>query len=213
MNNIFPFLDIIILALLAIFLGFRLKNLLGDRSGYGEDLKNDKNHEQQNVSESRNVIRLDQKKTSGKGIEALKDADPSFSEDEFISGAKNAFRIIIDAFSNSDLEKLRPLLDYELFKNFTKSISEREAKQELQNVEIKSFKSIEIIDVNLIDNVASVTLKIVSEQIKFITDRKDEIVYGNKKKPEIIKDKWVFERDISTNNPNWKLVETDIAYD
>ena len=213
MNNIFPFLDIIILAFLAIFLGFRLKNLLGDRSGYGEDLKNNENHEQENVSETKNVIRLDQKKISGKGIEALKDADPSFSEDEFISGAKNAFRIIIDAFSDSDLEKLRPLLDYELFKNFTKSISEREAKQELQNVEIKSFKSIEIIDVNLIDNVASVTLKIVSEQIKFITDRKDEIVYGNKKKPEIIKDKWVFERDISTNNPNWKLVETDIAYD
>ena len=137
MNNIFPFLDIIILALLAIFLGFRLKNLLGDRSGYGEDLKNDENHKEKNVSETRNVIRLDQKKISGKGIEALKDADPSFSEDEFISGAKNAFRIIINAFSDSDLEKLRPLLDYELFKNFTKSISEREAKQELQNVELK----------------------------------------------------------------------------
>ena len=101
MNNIFPFLDIIILAFLAIFLGFRLKNLLGDRSGYGEDLKNDENHEQKNVSETRNVIRLDQKKISGKGIEALKDADPSFSEDEFISGAKSAFRIIIDAFSDS----------------------------------------------------------------------------------------------------------------
>lgn len=213
MNNIFPFLDIIILALLAIFLGFRLKNLLGDRSGYGEDLKNDENLKQKNVSESRNVIRLDQKKISGKGLEALKDADPSFSEDEFINGVKNAFRIIIDAFSDSDLEKLRPLLDYELFKSFTKSIAEREAKQELQNVEIKSFKSIEIIDVNLIDNVASITLKIVSEQIKFITDSKDEIVYGNRKKPETIKDKWVFERDISTNNPNWKLVETDIAYD
>ena len=62
MNNIFPFLDIIILALLAIFLGFRLKNLLGDRSGYGEDLKNDENHKEKNVSETRNVIRLDQKK-------------------------------------------------------------------------------------------------------------------------------------------------------
>ena len=213
MNNIFPFLDIIILALLAIFLGLRLKNLLGDRSGYGEDLKNDENPKQKNVSGTRNVIRLDQKKISGKGIETLKDADPSFSEDEFINGAKNAFRIIIDAFSDSDLEKLKPLLDYELFKSFTKSIAEREAKQELQNVEIKSFKSIEIIDVNLVDNVASITLKIVSEQIKFITDRKDEIVYGNRKKPEIIKDKWVFERDISTNHPNWKLVETDIAYD
>ena len=102
---------------------------------------------------------------------------------------------------------------YELFKSFTKSISEREAKQELQNVEIKSFKSIEIIDVYLIDNVASITVKIVSEQIKFITDRNDEMVYGNREKSETIKDKWVFERDISTSNPNWKLVETDIAYD
>ena len=101
MNNIFPFLDIIILALLAIFLGFRLKNLLGDRSGYGEDLKNDENHKQKNFSETRNVIHLDQKKISCKGIEALKDADPSFSEDEFISGAKNAFRIIIDATNAS----------------------------------------------------------------------------------------------------------------
>ena len=213
MNYFFPFLDIIILALLAIFLGFRLKNLLGDRSGYGEDLKNDENPKQKNVSETRNVIRLDQKKINGKGIETLKDADPSFSEDEFINGATNAFRIIIDAFSGSDLEKLKPLLDYELFKSFTKSIAEREAKQELQNVEIKSFKSIEIVDVDLVDNVASITLKIVTEQIKFITDRKDEIVYGDRKKPEIIKDKWVFERDISTKNPNWKLVETDIAYD
>ena len=26
--------------------------------------------------------------------------------------------------------------------------------------------------------------------------------------PEIIKDKWVFERDISSTNPNWKLVNT-----
>jgi len=213
MNNIFPFLDIIILAFLAIFLGFRLKNLLGDRSGYGEDLKNDENHKQKNFSETRNVINLDQKKISGKGIEALKDADPSFSEDEFINGAKSAFRIIIDAFSDSDLEKLKPLLDHELFKSFTRSISERVAKQELQNVEIKSFKSIEIIDVNLIDNVASITVKIVSEQIKFITDRNNEMVYGNRDKPETIKDMWVFERDISINNPNWKLVETDIAYD
>ena len=65
----------------------------------------------------------------------------------------------------------------------------------------------------LIDNVASITVKIVSEQIKFITDRNDEMVYGNREKSETIKDKWVFERDISTNNPNWKLVETDIAYD
>ena len=40
MNSFFPFLDIIILGLLALFLGFRLKNLLGDRSGYGEDVNN-----------------------------------------------------------------------------------------------------------------------------------------------------------------------------
>lgn len=210
MNSFFPFLDIIILGLLAIFLGFRLKGLLGDRSGFSGDLNNTDATKKETSTENQNVIKLNNKSLDGEGIDFLIKADPSFDEKEFLEGAKNAFKIIIKAFSESDTEKLKQLLDYDLLNSFTKSISEREARQERQVSDILSFKNFDIIKVNISSNIASISLKIVSEQIKYLVDKRDEVLEGNKEKPEIIKDKWVFERDISSYNPNWKLVETDI---
>ena len=212
MNSFFPFLDIIILGLLALFLGFRLKNLLGDRSGYGEDLNNLETYNEKKP-DNNNVIDLNKKKISGEGLEVLKKAEPNFSEEEFLNGSKQAFKIIIEAFVESDIEKLKPLIDYELLKSFTKSISEREARQEKQFVDIISIINLDIIKVSLNDNIASISIKIESEQIKYTIDKNDKIIDGNKEVSEIIKDKWVLERDISSNNPNWQLVETDVVND
>ncbi len=212
MNSFFPFLDIIILGLLALFLGFRLKNLLGDRSGYGEDLNNLETYNKKKP-DNNNVINLNNKKINGEGLETLKKGDPNFSEEEFLNGARQAFKIIIEAFVDSDIEKLKPLIDYELLKSFTKSISEREARQEKQFVDIISINKLDIINISLNDNVASISIKIESEQIKYTIDKNDNILDGNKEVSEIIKDKWVLERDISSNNPNWKLVETDVVND
>ena len=212
MNSFFPFLDIIILGLLALFLGFRLKNLLGDRSGYGEDVNNLETYNEKKP-DNNNVINLNKKKISGEGLEVLKKGDPNFSGEEFIMGAKQAFKIIIEAFVDSDIEKLKPLIDYELLKSFTKSISEREARQEKQFVDIISIIKLDIVNISLNDNVASISIKIESEQIKYTIDKNDKIIDGNKDVSEIIKDKWVLERDISSNDPNWKLVETDVVND
>ena len=212
MNSFFPFLDIIILGLLALFLGFRLKNLLGDRSGYGEDVNNLETYNEKKP-DNNNVINLNKKKISGEGLEVLKKGDPNFSEEEFIIGAKQAFKIIIEAFVDSDVEKLKPLIDYELLKSFTKSISEREARQEKQFVDIISIIKLDIVNISLNDNVASISIKIESEQIKYTIDKNDKIIDGNKEVSEIIKDRWVLERDISSNDPNWKLVETDVVND
>ena len=212
MNSFFPFLDIIILGLLALFLGFRLKNLLGDRSGYGEDLNNLETYNEKKP-DNNNVIDLNKKKISGEGLEVLKKAEPNFSEEEFLNGSKQAFKIIIEAFVESDIEKLKPLIDYELLKSFTKSISEREARQEKQFVDIISIIKLEIINISLNDNIASISIKIESEQIKYTIDKNDKVIDGNREVSEKIKDKWVLERDISSDNPNWKLVETDVVND
>ena len=190
---------------------FRLKNLLGDRSGYGEDVNKLETYNE--TKPDNNVINLNKKKISGEGLETLKKGDPNFSEEEFLNGAKQAFKIIIEAFVDSDVEKLKPLIDYELLKSFTKSISEREARQEKQFVDIISIIKLDIIKISLNDNVASISIKIESEQIKYTIDKNDNIIDGNKEVSEIIKDKWVLERDISSNDPNWKLVETDVVND
>ena len=212
MNNFFPFLDIIILGLLAIFLGFRLKGLLGDRSGFGEGLQNN-DALKANQKKNDNIIKLNQKKISGEGLDILMKADPSFDEKEFLKGAESAFKIIISAFANSDLEKLKPLLDFNLYNSFTKSISEREARQETQHLDIISINSFDILKISIEENIVSITLKIVSDQIKYIVDKHDNVIEGNMENHETIRDKWVFERDISSRNPNWKLVETDIFED
>ena len=212
MNNFFPFLDIIILGLLAIFLGFRLKGLLGDRSGFSESLQNnDALKESQKKND--NIIKLDQKKISGEGLDVLMKADPSFDEKEFLKGAESAFKIIINAYASSDLEKLKPLIDYDLYNSFTKSISEREARQETQHLDIKSISNFDILNIIIDENIVSITLKIVSDQIKYIVDKNNNVLEGNTENHETFRDKWVFERDISSSNPNWKLVETDIFED
>ena len=213
MNSFFPFLDIIILGLLAVFLGFRLKSLLGDRSGYSGDVKNPNSVKQKEINKNQNVIKLNNKPINGEGIDLLIKADPNFNEKEFLEGARNAFKIIIKAFSDSEIEKLKPLLDYDLLNSFTKSISEREARQEHQVSDFISFKNFEIMRVNISDNLASITLKIISEQIKYLVDKKDVLLEGSRDQTETIKDKWVFERYISSKNPNWKLVETDVIED
>ena len=212
MNNFFPFLDIIILGLLAIFLGFRLKGLLGDRSGFSENLQNN-NALKDNQEKNDNIIKLNQKKISGEGLDILMKADPSFDEKEFLKGAESAFRIIINAFASSDTEKLKPLLDYDLYNSFTKSISEREARQETQHLDIISINNFDVLNISIAENIVSITLKIVSDQIKYVVDKNDVVVEGNMENHETIRDKWVFERDISSSNPNWKLVETDIFED
>ena len=146
MNNFFPFLDIIILGLLAIFLGFRLKGLLGDRSGFSENLQNN-NALKDNQEKNDNIIKLNQKKISGEGLDILIKADPLFNEREFLKGAESAFRIIINAFASSDTEKLKPLLDYDLYNSFTKSISEREARQETQHLDIISINNFDVLNI------------------------------------------------------------------
>ena len=208
MNNIFPFIDIIILGLLAVFLGFRLKNLLGDKSGFKENIPNESNSKSTTI-ENKKVVSIHESKAEGHGLKNLKKADPSFSENEFKDGAKEAFKIIVTAFSESDLTTLRHLLGYDLFQSFSKAIAETEALQNIQYTKIHSIDSIEITEASVFDNVASVTCNIVSFQTKFIKDKKDKILEGSESKKEKLKDKWTFERDISSINPNWKLVETD----
>ena len=80
MNNFFPFLDIIILGLLAIFLGFRLKGHLGDRSGYSGDLKNPDAVNKEERIENQNVIKLNNTTINGEGLDSLIKADPGFNE-------------------------------------------------------------------------------------------------------------------------------------
>ena len=71
--------------------------------------------------------------------------------------------------------------------------------------------NINIINISIKESIASITIQIESDQIKYTVDKNEKIIDGNNEVSEVIKDKWVLERDLSSNNPNWKLVETDVV--
>ena len=93
-----PFIDIIIFAVIAIFLVYRLKSILGQNSD-GNEHNNKIDIDKKNFT---NVVKLGNKKLSSKDTIINKDTittiDPNFNEKDFLKGAQNFFSMVIDCF-------------------------------------------------------------------------------------------------------------------
>ena len=105
-----PFVDILIFAIIAIFLGLRLRNILGSRDGYEQTPEEmGQNRVKRDMSDAaeadrdafdegqKKVVPLRPAAPSGSGITAIKQADPSFQEDQFMQGAASAFAMVLNA--------------------------------------------------------------------------------------------------------------------
>ena len=206
-----PFIDIIIFAVIAIFLVYRLKNILGQNSE-GNEQNNKINIEKKDYS---NVINLGNKKLNTDDKQANQEAiykvDPTFNEKEFLKGAQTFFKMVIDSFVKADLKNVLNYIDDKLIKNFQSVIDERLEEEETLKIDIVKTKSIEIKNVTTLKNFIRVSVLFETEQIKALKDKKGNIIDGDQKKSILVKDLWTFERKIQTNDLNWKLVETSDA--
>ena len=214
MGNNVPFVDILIFAIIAIFLVIRLKNMLGTRDGY-EQTPEELARKRPAPSDDgpAKIVPLHPESLSGSGIQAIQKADPSFSEDGFLQGASAAFTMILQAFADGDLSQLRRLLGYDLFNEFSESIRERNADGESLSIHVQSIDEASITGAELVDGIASVTVRFVSQQTRqYRSFEGDEIVDDSAPAGPII-DLWVFERDVQISDPNWKLVETSTEND
>jgi predicted lipid-binding transport protein (Tim44 family) len=131
--------------------------------------------------------------------------DRSFDPTRFLSGAEQAFRMIVAAFAAGDRVALRPLLADDIYKAFEQAISAREKAGEVQVSEIRSIEQMAIEDAELRGTIGSVTTRIVSDQVSYIRDKNDRPVSGTDAVTEIT-DLWTFERDLSQQDPAWRLV-------
>ena len=126
----------------------------------------------------------------------LLDLDNNFSFHNFIQGAKEAFKIIVEAFNNNKVEEIKHLVSTEVYDNFQKAIDIK--NNNYQTFNIKSVKA-SILNIEVVKNYANIKVKFLSTQ---------KVTLNNKiKKLEDIKDIWTFEKDMKTDNLVWKLVE------
>ena len=212
-----PFVDILIFAIIAIFLGLRLRNILGSRDGYeqspeemGQRQAMPQTPDNDDVSDEgmKKVVPIRPAALSGSGISAIKKADPSFQEDQFMQGAASAFAMVLTAFAEGDLSQLRRLLGYDLYNEFSDAIRERNAENESLSLVIDEIEDVQILDGEMADGIASVTVRFVSKQTRRLFDGDGNEIVDDASLNEAVIDVWTFERDTQIADPNWKLVET-----
>ena len=204
-----PFLDIIIFAIIAIFLVYRLKNILGQNSDSNEQ----NNQIDIGKKDFSNVVKLgnlvsNKTKTDKNSISKI---DPTFNEEEFLKGAQNFFQMVINSFVKGNLKDIVNYIDDKLIKSFKSVIDERLEDGESLKIEILKMKSIKIKDVKELKNFVRLSVLFETEQIKVLKDKKGKVIDGDPKKSILVKDLWTFEKEIKSKDMNWKLVETSDA--
>ena len=205
-----PFIDILIFAVIAVFLIFRLRSILGNRDGF-EKPQNPLKTE----SPADNIINFRGKKPvansvtlDGSGLKELRRLDSSFNDEEFIAGAKVAFPLILGAFSEGDLGSLRRYVGFDLYEEFSNAIHQRNAAGEHLKIDVENVNDIQLLDAEISDGIATVNVKYDSIQSRILTDASNNIIGDDSISNEQIEDIWIFERDIRSADPNWRLVET-----
>ena len=146
------------------------------------------------------------------GLDAIFMKDQSFDPGHFLSGARSAYEMIVLAFANGDRRALRDLLSTEVYESFDAVIKERERAEHKTETRFVSIDKAELIGAESRDRSAQLTVRFISQMISVTRDKAGNVVDGSADKVADITDIWTFARDITSRDPNWKLVGTGSAH-
>jgi predicted lipid-binding transport protein (Tim44 family) len=210
--------EIVLLAMVALFVGLRLYAVLGQRTG----------HEQQPVTrpeaaktaeptapvadaapERKDTAGLVYEDGAAAGIRAIISADPTFDVARFLEGAQSAYRMTLEAFWKGDREELRYLAAREVYDSFDAAIAEREAAGHRLDNRLILIERAVIEDARLSGRVAEIVVRFDSDIAAVTRDSTGEVIAGTLTDAVEAHDVWTFRRTLGSNDPNWLLVETD----
>jgi predicted lipid-binding transport protein (Tim44 family) len=217
MFNVSP--DLIILALIAGVILFRLFAVLGRKDDDGGNIANIKNNSALN-----NIIDISAKAEEVVNIAELeKDIAPEFEEvlmnvrkidahfslKKFLDGAKKAFEMVLIAFAENDRATLKNLLDENIYKQFISEIDKRIKNNVTLNLTLVALPLVEIKNIQLVKNKLSIDVFYGSQQITLLKNDKGEIIEGNSSQIDHVEDMWGFSKTI--NYTDWKLVKVNAS--
>ena len=211
---------IVILALIALFIGLRLYSVLGERTGH-EQQPILKPADPEAVLEPRVAQPARAPATSadmsdmaflplaGPGVRALLAADPTFDVARFLEGSKAAYRMILEAFWKGELDAVRSHVDQNVYDAFAGAIAEREKGGLSLDNRLVAVEQAVISEASLDNNIAVVTVRFEADIAAVTRNREGEVVAGSLSDAVQTRDLWTFRRDIASSDPNWLLIETD----
>ena len=186
------FFDIIIFAAIAGFIIYRLRSVLGKRTGFQKDLSQNKPQQDKKTETKKEIPSLLDNQLK---LQEVYKKVADFDHKQFIEGAKKAFEIIITSFNNGDKKNLKNLVSKDVYTAFEKAIDE---KQNDQSSQFYSLVVESIADARVDNNKISISINFISEQM--LGDDEGKIVKN--------KDTWTFEKPINSSSPIWILTQT-----
>lgn len=210
---------IILLAMVAAFLALRLYSVLGKRTGHEQPLK--PVEERVAVApaprtidatpESREVVNRNIAPGAEKGLRAIVAADPSFDMTQFLEGAQSAYRMTLEAFWKGDEEALSHLAEEPVQHAFAEAIAARKTAGHVLDNRLVSIESARIEDASVEGRVGRITVRLDADIAAVTRDGDGNVVAGSLSDAVQTHDLWTFARTLKSDDPNWKLAETDEA--
>lgn len=212
---------IVILALVALFIGLRLYSVLGERTGHEQPILKPADPDADSRLEPRAATRtaaplsavepdeMAYLPTAGPGVRALLAADPSFDVARFLEGSRSAYRIILEAFWKADLDALKPFVDGHVFETFGDAVEQRKKDGLVLDNRLVNIDQALIAGAEVDRNIALVTVRFEADIAAITRNAEGDVVAGSLSDAVQTRDRWTFRRDISSRDPNWLLIETD----
>jgi len=223
------FVEIIILAVVAAFLGMRLYSVLGQRAEHEEesiprprdpalrpdqvepDQSADRAGERTGAPQNAHQFQAipDIVPAVERGVREIAAADRRFEILGFLEGAKGAYGMVLEAFWNGDRETLKELCDDDVYESFDGAIAIREeAGEKLDNRLIRIEEA--VIDSATLDgSMSRIAVRFVADIAAVTYDKDGTMIAGSLDDAIESRDIWTFMRDVHSTDPNWLLDETD----
>jgi predicted lipid-binding transport protein (Tim44 family) len=206
MQTSFPYFDIVIFGVIAVFLILRLKNILGTKT----DIEDPNINKEQSGKKFSNVfpLKTNINDDSSNEVQKILKVDPQFNVDDFLSGSEMFFKMVLESFVNGNIDNIEEYTKPSVLKSFKNAINDRIKENEIEIIELNSIKKHEILSANITKTSIKIRVLFETLQIRALMDKDKKIIDGDKDNEILVKDEWVFERKINTNNNNWVLIET-----
>jgi len=214
-------LQIVILAMIAAFLGMRLYSVLGRRAEHEEQPDPTRfdapDAPQSPVAQLRPAQPVRPAGLEGvlpaveRGVREIAAADRTFDVSGFVEGAKGAYAMVLEAFWQGDRETLKELCDDDVYAGFDAAISAREAAGETLENRLVRIEDAKIDMAELVGKTARVTVRFVADIAAVTRDKDGNVVAGSLDDAVEARDLWTFKRDVREADPHWLLDETDEA--
>ena len=210
---------IVILALVALFIGLRLYAVLGERTGHEQPILKpadpDARIDQPIHAAPREAAKANETgdlaylPMAGPGVRALLSADPAFDVARFLEGAGGAYRMILESFWKGDLDSIKPHVAPHVYESFAGAVEQRGKDGHTLDNRLVALEPPVITEAEVDNGAAIVTVRFEADIAAVTRNADGQVVAGSMSDAVQTRDRWTFRRDIQSRDPNWVLIETD----